>query len=363
MRLLFDARVVKGELTGVETYSVELLRRLAGRGGVEVTALCLDAAHAELVTRLVDAKLPTVMANRQLQFFPRQWLGQHRPFDLLHCPTPLFPCFRKPPGLPVVCTVHDVTPRFAPQWHRRSHSVYFRWLLPLLFPLVDHFLADSAATAADLRRWYRVGDRPVTVVPLASRYAPVPEPAPKQPYFLAVGTIEPRKNLENTVRGFLEFKQRHPLASHSLVIAGRGGWGRVAWRAIAEGRSDIRWTGYVDDVTLGNLYRQACGLVYPSFYEGFGLPVLEALALGCPVVTTNLSSLPEVGGEAVIYVDPHDPTAIGAALGQLAFEPAFAESLAVRGLARASQFHWDRTAEETCAVYESVVRGGNRRGP
>jgi alpha-1,3-rhamnosyl/mannosyltransferase len=371
MRLLLDARVVKGELTGVETYTIELLRRLAGRAGLEkrgkgqdgdryggegVTALCREPSQATLVRKLVDPRLPIALADRQLQFAPRRWLRQHGPFDLLHCPTPLFPFFRKPPGLPLVCTVHDVTPRFAPQWHRRSHGVYFRWILPLLFPMVDHFVADSQATADDLRRWYRVSGRPVTVVPLASRYAPVLEAAPKLSYFLAVGTIEPRKNLENTVRGFLAFKQRHPADNHQLVIAGRGGWGQVAWRAIAEDRSDIRWTGYVDDVTLGNLYREARALVYPSLYEGFGLPVLEAMALGCPVVTTRLSSLPEVGGDAVVYVDPHDPTAIGEAIGRLAFEPAFAESLAVRGLERAGQFDWDRTAEETLAVYESVVR-------
>ncbi len=362
MRILFDARVVKGELTGVETYTIEMLRRLVGlaeveEGGGGVTALCRDPSQAALVRRLVDVRVPVILADRHLQFAPRRWLSEHGHFDLLHCPTPLFPSFRKPSGLRVVCTVHDVTPRFAPQWHRRSHGVYFRWILPLLFPMVDHFVADSQATADDLRRWYRVGERPVTVVPLASRYAPVREPSPKQPYFLAVGTLEPRKNLENTVRGFLDFKRRHPLVSHSLVIAGRGGWGRVAWRAIAEGRSDIRWTGYVDDVTLGNLYRQACGLVYPSFYEGFGLPVLEAMAFGCPVVTTRLSSLPEVGGDAVVYVDPRDPTAIGEAIGRLAFEPAFAESLAIRGLERASQFDWNRTAAETWAVYENNCGG------
>lgn len=361
MRILFDARVLKTTLTGVETYTVELLRRLASRAGARVTALCRDARHAELVRKLTTSDLPVAIARSGMPLRIHHWLRQHGPFDLMHCPTPVFPFLRKPPGLPLVCTVHDVTPRFAPQWHQRSTVAYFRWILPHLLPLFDHFLADSRATACDLSDWYRMDETRITVVPLASRFstaaltATPASLAPKQNVFLAVGTIEPRKNLENTVRGFVEFQRRHPAAGYALVIVGREGWGLAPWKTIATGRSDIRFTGYLADDALQQLYRTARGLVYPSFYEGFGLPVLEAMSLGCPVVTSPVSSLPEVGGDAVLYADPHDPLAIASSLGRLCHEPEMADRLAKEGLARAATFSWDRTAQETWAAYEHTL--------
>jgi glycosyltransferase involved in cell wall biosynthesis len=129
----------------------------------------------------------------------------------------------------------------------------------------------------------------------------------------------------------------------------------VPWRKIAAERSDIRWTGYLDDARLQELYRSARALVYPSLYEGFGLPVLEAMTFGCPVVTSPLSSLPEVGGDAALYVDPRSPEAIAAALDRLVREPELATSLASRGRARAALFSWERTARETLADYQRTL--------
>lgn len=361
MRILFDARVIKTPQTGVETYAVELLRRMAAYPWARVTALCRDAQHASFVAQLTNGNLPVIAARRGMPVRVHHWLRRHGPFDLMHCPTPVFPFLRKPTGLPLVCTVHDVTPRFEPQWHQRSAALYFRWLLPHLLPLFDHFVTVSHTTARDLTAWYEIDAPRIDVVPLASRFSLAPviaaqaQPGPKQNVFIAVGTIEPRKNLENTIRGFLEFQRRHPAAGYELAIVGREGWGDAPWRAIAAGRSDIRFTGFLADDHLQQLYRSARGLVYPSFYEGFGLPVLEAMSLGCPVVTSPVASLPEVGGDAVLYVDPNDPLAIGDALGRLCHEHELADTLTKKGLARAATFSWDRTAEETWAAYEHTL--------
>jgi glycosyltransferase involved in cell wall biosynthesis len=405
MRNLFDARVIKGELTGVETYAIELLRWLVRFGDSRITLLGRSVDQIGLVRRLVGVDLPAVLARSPLANRGRGRLvalerdGLDGPsfgdsnaghcnasevlasglpsrrsattspvwtdFDLLHCPTPIFPFFRKPPGLRVVCTVHDVTPRFAPQWHRRSHAIYFRWALPFFFSSVDQFLADSQASADDLVQYYQVSPSQINVIPLASRYskeiAAAASPSvvsysePAKNFFLAVGTIEPRKNLENTVRGFLEFKRRNPDRDEELVLVGRSGWGNVPWRKIAAERSDVRWTGYLDDARLQELYRSARALVYPSLYEGFGLPVLEAMTFGCPVVTSPLSSLPEVGGDAALYVNPRDPQAIADALERLVLEPELAKSLASRGRARANLFSWERTARETLAAYRRTL--------
>jgi glycosyltransferase involved in cell wall biosynthesis len=405
MRCLYDVRVIKGELTGVETYTIELLRRLILFGEIQLTLLGRTADQIRLARRLIEAEPPAVLAASPLADCGRGRLvalesncfagslpSDTNPsdcrtnsavpggppssgfattsrawsdFDLLHCPTPIFPFFRKPTGPRVVCTVHDVTPRFAPQWHRRSHAVYFRWALPFFFSCVDRFLTDSHATADDLARYYQVSPCRIKVIPLASRYSgqfattffpsALAQRVRGKNFFLAVGTIEPRKNLENTVRGFLEFKRRNPDREEELVLVGRSGWGNVPWRKIAAGRTDIRWTGYLDDDRLQELYRSARALVYPSLYEGFGLPVLEAMTFGCPVVTSPLSSLPEVGGDAALYVDPRSPEAIAAALDRLVREPELATSLASRGRARAALFSWERTARDTLADYQRTL--------
>lgn len=171
MRILFDARVVKKHLTGVEVYAIELLRRLADRPDARLAAICRDVAHATLVRQLTSPNLSVAIARRGMPIRLGRWLRKNGHFDLVHCPTPVFPFLQKPPGMPIVCTVHDVTPRFAPHWHTRTPALYFRWVLPRLMPLFDLFLADSRATADDLTHWYHVDPAQIHVVPLASRYS------------------------------------------------------------------------------------------------------------------------------------------------------------------------------------------------
>lgn len=196
------------------------------------------------------------------------------------------------------------------------------------------------------------------VVPLAAselfHAAPgTPPPATRRPYVLAAGTLEPRKNIERLLDAWaaLDPALRD---SHELVLVGPTGWQADAILARAGAGHHVRVTGFVSDAELAELYRGCAAFCYPSLYEGFGLPVLEAMRAGAPVITSNASSLPEVAGDAALLVDPLSVAAIAAALGALLGDPALRARLAEAGRARAACFSWDRTATELRAVLRRI---------
>lgn len=180
------------------------------------------------------------------------------------------------------------------------------------------------------------------------------------PYLLYVGTLQPRKNLTRVINAFARVAARPELAGFRLVLAGKQGWlyedlvAQVERLGLA-GR--VQFPGYIPSADLPALLRGARAFVYPSLYEGFGLPVLEAGAYGVPVITSNTSSLPEVAGDAALLVDPHDVDAIAAAMYRLVTDDALAAELARRGQENVKRFSWQKCAAETLAVLESVVKG------
>jgi glycosyltransferase involved in cell wall biosynthesis len=203
----------------------------------------------------------------------------------------------------------------------------------------------------------------VHVIPLAASGETAPENGEQTlsrlkihpPFLLFVGTLEPRKNLVRLIRAY-----RRAAASgipHSLVLAGPLGWRhQQLHREIAlRGAGEILLTGQLSGPDLGALFRHASAFVYPALYEGFGLPVLEAMAHGLPVITSNTSSLPEVAGEAAVGVDPESTREIAAAIEALLTDSALADKLAARARARADRFSWDETARLTLQVYEKVL--------
>jgi glycosyltransferase involved in cell wall biosynthesis len=271
-----------------------------------------------------------------------------------------------------VVTVHDLTCIDFPRFHPLARRVLFRAGLYRAARLADAIIVPSAATRSDLQR--RVGSprAPVHVVPSAAgaRFVPLAtaeaEPVVRRyglafrEYLLFVGNVEPRKNLVGLLRAYdsLRRGRRHGPA---LVIAGGAGWrNRAILDAMATSAytSDIRIVGYVPDEELAALMNGAIAFVYPSLYEGFGLPPLEAMACGTPVITSNRSSLPEVVGNAALLVDPEDTRELALAMARLVDDAPLREELRERGLERARAFSWQQTAELTSAVYESVVAAG-----
>jgi glycosyltransferase involved in cell wall biosynthesis len=271
---------------------------------------------------------------RDLWWYPHGLPHEARGLDVVHCPT-----FRGPvrSAVPVVVTVHDLAvlrhPGTFNPWTRR----YSRFAVPRVARAARRLIAVSEFTRGEIVELLGVPAERIRVIPNAVGEPFVPDgPAADGDYVLAVGTLEPRKNL-----GLAQ--QAAGRRGVELRVVGARGWGGV----------DVDgWLGRVSDQELAELYRGARCLVYPSLYEGFGIPVLEAMACGTPVVTSAGGATEEVAGGAAVLVDPHDPAAIAAGI-----EEAVARrvELRARGLERAAQFTWERVAAETRAVSEEAV--------
>jgi glycosyltransferase involved in cell wall biosynthesis len=269
--------------------------------------------------------------------------------------------------VPTVLTVHDLIFRLFPRHHKRLNYWYLNAAMPLFCRRASAILAVSQATKNDLVRLYGLNPEKISVVheAAAPHFAPAsPDHIARvrsryqlpDPYLLHVGTIEPRKNL---VR-LLEASHRLRKAGEDvrLVVVGSKGWlyeGFFQRLEELELADAVALPGYVPDADLPALYSGARLVVVPSLYEGFGLPVLEAMACGAPVVCSNVSSLPEVGGDAARYFDPTDVAGMADQILTLWRDPAMRQAMRQAGLARAAQFSWERAAQETLAIYRRTA--------
>ena len=266
-----------------------------------------------------------------------------------------------------VAMVHDLTTLLFPEHHVKSnvflHNRRFKRL-----NRVDGILTNSQATKADIVKHLDINPDKIFVTHLGAdkrfRQMEKEEVHPilqkyqlHKPYILFVGTLEPRKNVETLIRAFNQLKQSHNIP-HELVLAGQKGWlYEKIFEAIESSpfKSDIRQMDYVPDSDVPALMNWAEVFAYPSFYEGFGLPVLEAMQCGVPVVTSNISSMPEVGGEACLYIHPESSDELADTLYKVLRDKAFQKILSEKGIERAKQFSWEKCAEETLKAYEEVV--------
>ena len=261
--------------------------------------------------------------------------------QVLHCPTQRAPTRS---SVPLVVTFHDLAVLRHPETFNRWTRTYSQRVLPRVARAASRLIAVSEFTKRELVDLLDVPPTKVRVIPNA-----VGEPfsadgdAAAGDYVLAVSTLEPRKNLPRLVEGY----RRAGLNGLPLLVAGASGWGDV--RVEGDG---VRWLGEVKDEELARLYRGARAVAYVSLYEGFGLPVLEAMACGAPVVAARRGALEEVAGGAAVLVDPLDPDAIAAGLHEAIDRR---EELRPLGLARARVFDWRKVARETVAVYREAA--------
>ncbi|HIQ39262.1 MAG TPA: glycosyltransferase family 1 protein [Methanothermococcus okinawensis] len=265
-----------------------------------------------------------------------------------------------------VITIHDIIPFHFPETFTKITIFRYKLLLPKTLRTADKIIADSYNTKKDIIKYFKIPEDKTKVIHLGvdEKYKPLSEEKINNikekycinyPFILYVGTLEPRKNIPTLIKAYYKLKKQG--LPHKLVITGKKGW---KYKSIFETidklnlRKDVIFTGYVPDEDLPALYNAADLFVYPSLYEGFGLPPLEAMACGTPVITSNTSSLPEVVGDAGIMVDPYDVDGLSKAMYEVLTNDGLREELRKKGLERAKLFSWKKCAEEHLKVYEEV---------
>jgi glycosyltransferase involved in cell wall biosynthesis len=282
--------------------------------------------------------------------------------DVLHSPVvAAVPPARENQKL--VVTVHDLAFIVHPELFPRPWRLMYRAGLARAVRSADAIIAISRHTAEDLARRTRVDPHKVHVIPLATTpqrsSSSVEETLARlkirRPYLLFVGTLEPRKNLVRLVRAYRRMAARG--APHALVLTGPLGWHAQGLMSelSAEGPGAVVLTGHVSASDLDAIYRGAAAFAYPSLYEGFGLPVIEAMIRGVPCVVSTSSSLPEVAGDAALMVDPRSVGGLAEALERVTTDEALADRLRAAGRERAARYTWDETARLTLDLYKSIL--------
>lgn len=368
MRVLMDAHMVGSRETGNETYVVGIMEGLAplldgGLAAAVDPALPWPARLAHSPIRRLPLQPPGA-GRRLLDTLPR--LCRRWQADILHV-TYVAP-FVSPARLAV--SVHDVSFKRYPDFFSARDRLLFALLLPWTLRRAGAVLTISEHARQEIMAGFPyVADRVVSV-PLApgSQFRPIRDPSLlaaararyglTEPFWLMVGNLQPRKNVRRVVRALALADDSAANRACQLVIVGQAQWRASDVYAEVEQlglQERVIFTGYVPDEDLVLLYNAAAAFLYPSLYEGFGLPILEAMACGAPVVCSNVASMPEVAGDAALLIDPTDAEALAMALRRLATEPELRADLATRGPARAGAFSWARAAAQTLAVYAGLL--------
>lgn len=349
------------------TVAIELSKALvAHRGKDEIVLLC----SKERPEALKDLECEAVMAPyRHEVLLKAGWLPHVEP--LLECDAVLYPYWPSPPfrragAPPAAVFVHDLAFRLLPAevpWQQRA---YMGFMLPAALRQASAVLVPSESTRRDLHGLYRshgLEDKVEVVpegLPPASPAGPLPDGL-ERGFILAVGTVEPRKNYPRLLAAYRQLRRNHvPLmiggrpGVPQLVIAGRPGWayGDTLQRITAE--PGVRYLGHVDEPTLSALYEAASVLAFPSLYEGFGLPLLEAMSRGLPAVVGSAGSLPELARGAAITVEAGDPGEIAIALERLLADESLRERLGEEGKRLAADYTWTHAAQKTLAVLRRI---------
>ena len=363
----FDgSRAFLGERTGTENYSYQLLKALAK----------IDRYNQYLIHLRSSALQGDALRGwpRNFQFkvinWPRFWtqggLAIHTfndDLDVLFIPAHTLPIIRKP-GLKTVMTVHDLGVEYLPKYHQFKQQLYLKYITRYQLRSATKLIAVSKATKNDLVKRAEIDPGKIEIVyegydkdkfkndvlvDSLKHYGLVPGS-----YFLFVGTIQPRKNLERVIKAFAEWSSSSGLIY--LVIAGSKGWLSDEIYELPKKLgigTQVKFLGYVPEKDLPALYSGATALLFPSLFEGFGLPILEAQASGCPVLTSNLSSMSEVAGKGAILVNPYSVEGIMEGMERIKNKE-LRIKLIKEGLENIKRFSWEKCAMETLKVLEAI---------
>jgi glycosyltransferase involved in cell wall biosynthesis len=374
-RIGLDYTAAAHQAAGIGRYTRELARSLAAlphSGNFEYRLFVADAGTASLPalpgpnfawrpTRLSERWLARLWYRLRLPLWIQYWTG---PLDLFHATDFFLPPVR--PGTCTLVTIHDLSFVREPETVMPGMTHHLTKWVPHSVKRADHVIAVSEATRQDLIELYQTSPEKISVLyhGVTPDFQPVTEAARlaavrqkyglgERPFILSVGTIQPRKNYQRLIQAFATLDP-----TLALVIIGSKGWKYEAvFSEVAKRGLDqrVHFLGFVADADLPALYSTASLFVYPSLYEGFGLPALEAMACGTPVVASNQSALPEVIGEAGLLVDPGDIEALAAAMARLLTDTSLRQKLAQAGRARAASFTWSGMAAKLLDLYKKLL--------
>lgn len=375
--IVLDALLLRPQPTGVGRSILDWTRALAAEERFcDFAVLC---THPRLLAHLADRRgwrLVQCPAAGGDSVRKALWTQVAMPrllrrlgAGLLHClqfAGPLRAC------CPTVATVHDLGYLHYPQTIEQPRRTYYRWLVPRTLRGAAAVICNSQATAADVERQFPAVKGRVVVAPwgvptwVQGRTPSAPRDPATAP-FLFVGTLEPRKNLERLLLAYAAFRRERAgknLACPPLVLVGGRGWQdsglrQLLQRLIREGGVTVK--DYCAEEELWHEYSLARALLFPSLHEGFGFPILEAMAAGVPVITSDRGAMAEIAGQAALLVDPLRQGDLVEGMRRLVDEPDLAPRLVARGRANLAAWTWDRTARITCEVYERVLKATGER--
>jgi glycosyltransferase involved in cell wall biosynthesis len=369
LHIAIDAHSVGTRLGGNETYATNLIEALAEIDTANHYTLFVTKreAYERFANRWTNFDLRMTLPHAPLVRIPLTLTVElrRRPVDILHVQ------YTAPPFAPcsVVNTIHDLSFEHLPETFKRRSWRQMRLTVRRSVRAAAHVITDCNYSREDILRTYGLSPERVTATPLAasSRFKPVEDAAEISrvrekygivgDYILTVGSIQPRKNIPRLISAYAALCRERIESVPKLVIVGKRAWLYEETLNAAESsavRNQIVFTGYVPEEDLPSLYTDARCFIYPSYFEGFGIPPLEAMSCGTPTITANRTCFPEVIGDGGLMVDPFDIEAISAAMVRVLSDKQFREELRVKGLKRASSYNWRETARLTLAVYEHV---------
>lgn len=377
MRIGIDCRTIlspeKGEKAGVGHYTYYLVKSLLALDKKNTYVLFFDHRSPNLKEfKRRNTEVVIFKFSEHKKYLPYAYshvfvsrVLKNANLDIFHSPANVLPLQYS--GASVI-TFHDLAIYFHPEWFPPKQDFSVKVLVPKSLERANHIISVSQSTADDMHKVFKVDKKKVTVIHEGIEKTRAPKKlairqvmkkhAITDKYLLYVGTLEPRKNIAGIIQAFDELACRFPkkYKDTQLVLAGAKGFEfQKNYEAIKNAKSGkIRYLGYISPQDKVALMHGATAFIFPSFYEGFGLPALEAMSYGTPVITSNISSLPEVVGKAALTVKPNSIKDIQAAIDKVLSRKATRDSLSKKGKIQARKFSWEQCAKETLAVYKKV---------
>jgi len=353
------SKVAKTYQSGTEVYSTELIKALSR----------LDRQNRYLLytPRPISDRLPNLGKNFKTKIIPfgkfwtqirlSQEMLAHKP-DILFIPAHTLPLIFPKKS---IVTIHDLGFKHFPELYPPSDLLYHNWAANHSVKHAFHILVDSTFVKKDLLNYYPLNPQKITVIPLGydiQTFRPLPRKTASKPYLFYIGRLEEKKNIVGMIRAFRILRKEQSIR-HQFILAGRPGFGFDRIQKEIEGlppeiKKDVILLGYIDQNTYIKYLKNASILFFCTFFEGFGLPLLEAMASGVPVVASNRTSIPEITGKAAVLVTPVKPFDMAVALSKIIHNRGLEKALISKGLTRASLYSWDKTAQKTLDVLERL---------